>query len=246
VLPWHCCKVHDDHPIPTDSDGRPAVTTGTVLRLTHSQIGKRLGVSADAARQLARRKGWPRSRPNRIGEPAVVSVAEAELASEQPRVDRQPPMDAPAVRPTVSAGPPSHDGRWSDLSVAVSALREAVGTLREQLEHERTRADRATERADLERSLADALHDRIGGLEAELAAAKAQAQNSLRLADFPRPGQCDGLATSSKPSEPEAPQASASAQLLRQTASVPQGVDKGPGDPLPVRTLPWWTRWRRG
>lgn len=37
------------------------------LRLTYAALGARLGITTDAARMLARRRGWQRIQPNRLG-----------------------------------------------------------------------------------------------------------------------------------------------------------------------------------
>ncbi len=73
----------DDAPL--DSTDGQQVAAGAVRHLTYGQIGERFGMSADAARQLVRRRGWCRSRPNAIGQPVVVAVPEAELTGEHPR-----------------------------------------------------------------------------------------------------------------------------------------------------------------
>jgi hypothetical protein len=49
---------------------------GELLRLTYAQIGDRLGISRDAARMLARHRGWTRQAPNRHGAPVFVLAAE--------------------------------------------------------------------------------------------------------------------------------------------------------------------------
>ena len=50
--------------------------------MTYAQIGARLGISAEAARILARRRGWQRIQANRRGAPTLVVVPEDELAGE--------------------------------------------------------------------------------------------------------------------------------------------------------------------
>jgi hypothetical protein len=173
----------DDHPQPTDDRQESPTATGAVLRLTYGQIGKRLGMTADAARQLARRKGWARTRPNRIGEPAVVSVPAGELSGSQLSVNRQSmdgePTDgrhATDRQPTVANDGQPADDRRSDLSVAVDTLHAAVELLGQQLQGERQRADRADERANRAESRAD-------DLRGQLEAARAEAQEARQTAD---------------------------------------------------------------
>jgi hypothetical protein len=174
----------DDRPQPTDDRQEPPTVTGGNLRLTYGQIGKRLGITADAARQLARRKGWSRTRPNRIGEPAIVSVPANELSGHQPSVNHPATDDEPAdnrrstdgqpkvtngAAPTVADSESPSDNRRSDLSVAVDTLHAAVELLGQQLQAERTRADRAEERAN--------------GIQDQLEAARREAQEARQAAE---------------------------------------------------------------
>ena len=156
---------------PTDStDAQPPVTDG-VHHLTYGQIGERLGMSADAARQLVRRKGWCRSRPNAIGQPVVVVVPASEL--------------------TNAADGPDGDDRRSVLSVTVGALRSAVNLLGQQFEAERRRADAAqTQIEELHRDLTAA---EIAAAEARAAldAARQQAQAAQAAADAAQAGQVE-------------------------------------------------------
>ncbi len=105
------------------------------VRLTYAELGKRLGISADAARVLARRREWSRVRPNRPGAPTLVLVSEEELAGELWRQDRTPPDD--------QADPPEH--RVDDRANRAEQRADAA----EQ------RADRAERRADDALALAD-------------------------------------------------------------------------------------------
>ena len=180
---------------PTDStDAQPPVTDG-VHHLTYGQIGERLGMSADAARQLVRRKGWCRSRPNAIGQPVVVVVPASELTNEH----NQPPTDdGPSVSRGVSDGAPTDyganpdgDDRRSVLSVTVGALRSAVNLLGQQFEAERRRADAAqTQIEELHRDLTAA---EIAAAEARAAldAARQQAQAAQAAADAAQAGQVE-------------------------------------------------------
>jgi hypothetical protein len=65
------------------------------LRLTYAQLGARLRISSEAARQLARRRGWRRILPNRLGAPAIVIVPEDELSGELWRHERETDPDVP-------------------------------------------------------------------------------------------------------------------------------------------------------
>ena len=140
----------DDAPL--DSTDGQSVAAGTVRHLTYGQIGERFGMSADAARQLVRRKGWCRSRPNAIGQPVVVAVPEAELTDEhrRPTTDDGPPDNRRMINgapldyrqpPLENSGEFDDSSRRSVMSVTVGALRSAVDLLGQQLEAERRRAE---------------------------------------------------------------------------------------------------------
>jgi hypothetical protein len=179
---------------PTDNtDAQPPVTDGA-HHLTYGQIGERLGMSADAARQLVRRKGWRRSRPNAIGQPVVVAVPASELINEH---NRPPTDDEPSVNRRASEGTPTGyrspplenganpdgDDRWSILSVTVGALRSAVDLLGQQFEAEHRRADAAqTQIEELHRDLTAA---EIAASEARAAldAARQQATDAQAAAE---------------------------------------------------------------
>jgi hypothetical protein len=165
----------DDAPL--DSTDGQQVAAGAVRHLTYGQIGERFGMSADAARQLVRRRGWCRSRPNAIGQPVVVGVPEAELTGEHPRPTTDD--ESPDIRRMINGAPLDdrpppleNNGEFDDsdrrsvLSVTVGALRSAVGLLGQQLEAERRRADAA--------------QAQVEGLHRDLTAAEAAAREARR------------------------------------------------------------------
>src|SRR5271165_694781 len=104
-------------------DDRGHTPDSNELRLTYLQLGAKLGISNEAARQLARRRGWRRIQSNRLGAPAVVVVPQEELQGESWRHERE---TAPNVR---RSGPDVPAPLYGDH------------------ERERARADRAEERA---------------------------------------------------------------------------------------------------
>jgi hypothetical protein len=139
-----------DHAAPPVTGGREP------LRLTYAELGARLRCSADAARQVVRRKGWTRLPSNRRGAPTTVLVPEDELSGEEWR--------DPPTPPVVRATPEASDRGL--LAGALAALEGALATLGEQLTVANARADRAEgERDRLLRKLATA--------EAELLMAQA-------------------------------------------------------------------------
>jgi hypothetical protein len=151
--------------------------------LTYAEAGQRLGISPEAVRQLARRRGWPRRTPNAYGGLATVLV----------------PDDAPVrLRPGVDGGQPAYERRTTERPLTsfvraddsdvrafeaadvILLIRETmeglVTPLREQLDRERVRADRA------ESALADALTaERIASGHAAALRAEADARRSQGL-----------------------------------------------------------------
>src|SRR3954468_24729602 len=135
--------------------------------LTYAEVGQLLGISAEAARAMARDQKWPRRTPNDHGALARVLVPS----------DRLPPLPQPVTttghpgddllpvrpRPALNGGRPG-DGRRSDiipdqLDTRLDAppdilrtVRETVELLleplREQLTIANQRADRAERRID--------------------------------------------------------------------------------------------------
>lgn len=99
-------------------------------RLTYRALGKRLGLSPDAARMRAKRRLW-RVEPGNDGR-AVVLVEEAELAAEIARQGEQEAERSGERRAHVQA---------NDIT-AVQALEGAVGALRDELAAARQDRDR--------------------------------------------------------------------------------------------------------
>ena len=119
------------HEHPSDSRSTP-VLNGVSDWLTYAEAGARFGVSAEAVRQLAMRRKWPRRRPNDdpFGRVQVLIPDHTEI---KPRTGVQHPDERPSdARPIAE-----------------------LDTQRDALEHERERADRAEMTADLERERAD-------------------------------------------------------------------------------------------
>jgi hypothetical protein len=118
--------------------------------LTYAEAGQRLGISAAAARQLSRRRGWQRQTPNAYGVQAQILVPETALAK---------PVHSTADGVRVD------DGR--DTSEAAFAL------LARQLEREQDRVERAQRRLEEERCLLEAERQCSGALREALADARA-------------------------------------------------------------------------
>jgi hypothetical protein len=120
--------------------------------LTYAEAGRRFGVSPEAARQLAKRRGWQRRTPNEPNETARILVPDD--AYVRPRT------------PVNGVSPPSMPPTMNGLDRVVEAenvrgVELAISTLSAQLERERSRVDRAERLLDEER-------ERGGKLEASL------------------------------------------------------------------------------
>jgi hypothetical protein len=138
-------------------------------RLTYAQLGNALGISAEAARTLARRRGWEKQMPNHRGSPVSVLVPDEALESERWRE---------ADRAEQDIGEQVPDDR-ADITEqrAVMAEQRAVEAGR--------RADDAARLADTALALADRLSaqladagDRTDRLERDLSAALAAAEQA--------------------------------------------------------------------
>jgi hypothetical protein len=181
----------DETPEPTDNRWSSPTATDGVLRLTYDQIGRRLDMTADAARQLARRKGWERTRPNAIGEPVVVAVPASELPRKQPSVHRRTTDGEPSDnRRAVDSGSSVTGGveplsvhRRLDLQVqALAVLEDALTAANTRAEEAMALAGRVTTelanasaRADVEITT---LRDTVGGLRDAVARAQTRAKEA--------------------------------------------------------------------
>jgi hypothetical protein len=138
------------------------------LRLTYAQIGARLQISADAARMLARRRGWVRQAPNRRGAPVFVIVPEDALEGEQWRTEEE----STAQNTTVNGA----DARLNEA--------EARAELAEQrAEQAEQRANEAHKRADVAIVLVDRTLAELAGASARADQLLAQAAEATTRAD---------------------------------------------------------------
>jgi hypothetical protein len=128
-------------------------------RLTYRELGDRLGISADGARFLARRRGWQATKGN-DGRVRVL-VDDADLIGRSPPIAR--PIDPPII--------PGHD-RAALLERLVAA----------DVERERLTADlvRATDRAGKAEGQVLALRDALADLAGRLDEATAELADARR------------------------------------------------------------------
>jgi hypothetical protein len=161
------------------------------LRLTYAQLGARLGISAEAARTLTRRRGWRRIAPNRKGAPTIVALTADDLEGEQWRTeeDRSPP-DNVAVSPEPEADSAGQriseaERRADEANARADAALALADRIGAQLADAGERTDRAMSLlADAEtvlkaeRARADGLRDKLIGSQAELTLALAAAERA--------------------------------------------------------------------
>jgi hypothetical protein len=154
---------------------------------TYSELGERLGVSAEAARQKAIRNHWPRRTANDGRAQVRVDVEDVKASTPPRRMREEEPSD---VRPT-PVEPPSDartlaalDAHIETLKALAAAAEGALARERERADAERARADNEWVRADAERVRSDDLTRRLeeaqermaqrAEIEQQLVALKAQ------------------------------------------------------------------------
>ena len=116
--------------------------------LTYAEVGDILGVSAAAARMLAKRRGWPRRTPNAFGDRARVLVP-ADIAVR--------PRSASYAEHTAHAISSDQDGANEHDQANVRVFEQAITVLQEQLAIANARADRAEHRInELQAALSEA------------------------------------------------------------------------------------------
>ena len=138
--------------------------------VTYAEAGKLLGISAQAARMLAKRRGWARRTPNAYGDRALVLVpADAIVQSRSVLLG----VRSGHVINGDQAKPNGHDQvNVRALEGAVEALREQLSILNRRSEEERAVTNNERRRADTERERADQAEQRIETLRTELAKAR--------------------------------------------------------------------------
>jgi chromosome segregation ATPase len=147
--------------------------------LTYSDLGERLGISSEAARQKAIRYRW-RRRTNNFGKAEIlvdlVEVREhmerfppRKPKTEQLSDDRQTPEDQEADAQTFAA-----------LDAHIETLKAMVAKAEAIAERERERADNERSRADAERGRGDRLQERVEQILTERAQMSEQQQEAVR------------------------------------------------------------------
>ena len=141
--------------------------------LTYAEAGALLGISAQAARMLAKRRAWPRRTPNAYGDRALVLVPADALV--QPRAASLG-VHTGSVIGGDQAGLNGHDHpNVQVLDQAIAILRDQLGVANQRADDEQHRAERAEARGEsLRGELAEArIAERVAVELAECAAAAA-------------------------------------------------------------------------
>jgi hypothetical protein len=124
--------------------------------LTYSELGERLGVSAEAARQKAIRLRLRRQTAN-DGKAQVLVDVEDVRASSTPRKPKDQASDD-RLTPDELA---SDERALAALDAHIATLKEMVAKAEAMTERERVRADEERGRAEAERTRADRLQSRL-------------------------------------------------------------------------------------
>ena len=127
--------------------------------VTYAQAGELLGISTQAARMLAKRRGWARRTPNAYGDRALVLLP-AEMVV-QPRIALTTEHTGYTTGSVSDQPIPPDRVNVQPFADAIEALRKQLGIAHRQMEEANARADRAELRADSERRRADEEHARV-------------------------------------------------------------------------------------
>lgn len=132
--------------------------------LSYAELGERLGVSPEAARQKAIRARWPRQTANDGKTQVRVDVEDllATMPARRPK-DEEPDDEGPTP-----VEPPSDGQTFAALEAHIATLKDMVaradeltGIERQRAFGERMRAEEERQRADRERARADELAGRL-------------------------------------------------------------------------------------
>jgi chromosome segregation ATPase len=147
--------------------------------LTYGDLGERLGISSEAARQKAIRYRW-RRRTNNHGKAEVL----VDLVEVREQMERFPPRKPKADQPSDDRLTPedqSSDAQtFAALDAHIETLKAMVAKAEALAERERERADNERSRAESERERAERLQARVGELLTERGQLSDQQQQAVR------------------------------------------------------------------
>jgi hypothetical protein len=151
-----------------DRSGEQMLESDQDRWLTYAEAGELLGISTQAARMLAKRRGWSRRTPNAYGDRAQVLVPAEAIV--QPR-SASLGVRTGSVFSGVQGEPNGHD------HLNVQVLEQAIGVLRDQLET-------ANRRADDDRARADRAEQKAATLQAEMIDLLISERSADELAEY--------------------------------------------------------------
>jgi hypothetical protein len=147
--------------------------------LSYNDLGERLGISSEAARQKAIRYRW-RRRMNNFGKAEVL----VDLIEVREQMERFPPRKSKDEQTFDERGTPedhqSDAQTFAALDAHIETLKAMVAKAEAIAERERERADNERSRADVERGRADQLQERVEELLIERAKISDQQQEAVR------------------------------------------------------------------
>jgi hypothetical protein len=145
--------------------------------LTYADLGERLGISSEAARQKAIRYRWRRRTNNRGKTEVLVDLEEV-----REHMERFPPRKPKEdLDPHQTPDEQASDTRMlAALDAHIESLKAMVAKAETLAERERERADGERERADVERARADRLQSRVDELLSEQSRLTNHQQEAMR------------------------------------------------------------------
>jgi hypothetical protein len=128
--------------------------------LTYGELGERLCISAEAARQKAIRNCWPRHIANDGRAQVRVDVEETKAIMPARRSRDEKPADARSTHEPTPVEPPSDVRTFAALEAHIETLKALATAGEVTLARERERADTERARAEHERVQAEAERER--------------------------------------------------------------------------------------
>jgi chromosome segregation ATPase len=147
--------------------------------LTYSDLGERLGISSEAARQKAIRYRW-RRRTNNFGKAEVL----VDLVEVREHMERFPPRKPKSEQPSddreTLEDHQSDAQTFAALDAHIETLKAMIAKAEAIADQERERADNERSRADAERGRGDRLQERVEQLLTERTQISDHQQEAVR------------------------------------------------------------------
>lgn len=200
--------------------------------LTYAELADRLGITGESARNLVRRRQWPRKPGNdgvqRIGVPAEY-LDERAISSDEAAIVA---TITPPIEPPVEG-----DMEAPIMAATVAALEAHIVTLKGVVDHERHRADRERDRADALVSDVAQLRERA---EQERAKGQALAAELAQVRERAEAEASRARALMSETVEARSESQHKVASVEKDVAALRAMVEAMRAAPAPAQ--PWWSR----